>query len=77
MEMILTDIQILSILICGVLSLVSYKVRIPTIAVIPAVGFFLLGFEIYTASDNLLVLGLFIMTAIVQFVICFGAAERR
>ena len=77
MDIILTDVQILAMLICGVLSLIAYKVRIPTIAVIPSVGFFVLGFEIYTASEDLLILGLFFMLAVVQFVICFGAANGR
>ncbi len=77
MDIIITDIQILAMLICAALSFIAYKVRIPTIAVIPAIGFFILGFEIYTASEDLLILGLFFMLAVVQFVICFGAANGR
>lgn len=77
MDIILTDVQILAVLICGALSLIAYKFRIPTIAVIPSIGFFVLGFEIYTASEDLLILGLFFMLAVVQFVICFGAANGR
>jgi len=75
MEMVITDIQILCIAICTVLSFVAYKIRIPTLAVVPAVGFFILGFEIYTASQDLLVLGLFYLVAVVQFVLCFGRRE--
>lgn len=71
MELILTDIQILEILLCAALSFVSYKVRIPAIALIPAMGFFILGFQIYTASQDLLILALFYMGAIVQFMVCF------
>ena len=84
MDIIITDIQILAMLICAALSFIAYKVRIPTIAVIiitPVLvgrfGFFILGFEIYTASEDLLILGLFFMLAVVQFVICFGAANGR
>lgn len=77
MDMILTDVQILAVILCATLSLIAYKVRMPPIAVIPAIGFFVLGFEIYTASEDLLILGLFFMLAVVQFVICFEAAHRR
>jgi len=45
------------------------------LAAVPAIGFFILGFEIYTASQDLLVLGLFYMTAVVQFVVCFGRSD--
>lgn len=70
--MIVTDVQIISILMCAVLSFVAYKLRIPSLAAVPMVGFFVLGFELYTASQDLLILGLFYLTAVVQFVLCFG-----
>lgn len=72
MELIITDIQILCIILCAALSLISYRTRLPPISVIPAIGFFVIGFQIYDASEDLLVLALFYMTAIVQFVVCFG-----
>ena len=77
MEMVLTDVQLLSMVICGVLSLIAYRVRIPSLAIIPCAGFFILGFQVYSASEDLLVLGLFIMLAITQFVICFRSGSRR
>ena len=76
MDLILTDIQILCILMCTALSFVSYKVRMPAIAVIPAIGFFILGFEIYSASQDLLILALFFMAAVVQFLVCFRSSGR-
>lgn len=75
MDLIITDVQVLCILMCAVLSFVAYKVRIPSLAVVPAIGFFVLGFEIYSASQDLLVLGLFYLTAVVQFVLCFGRRD--
>lgn len=77
MDFVITDVQILGCIVCAVLSLIAYKCRYPSVAVIPAIGLFILGFEIYTASDDLLILGLFFMLAVVQFVICFDAAHRR
>ena len=73
--MVITDIQVLCILMCAVLSFVAYRIRIPSLAVVPAIGFFILGFEIYTASQDLLVLGLFYLVAVIQFVLCFGRRE--
>ena len=77
MEMVLTDIQILGTIICFILSLVAYKVRIPSISIIPAIGLFVLGFQIYSASEDLLILGLYYFAAITQFVVCFGNGESR
>ena len=77
MEMIITDIQILEILMCGLLSFIAYKVKQPAVALIPAIGLFVLGFQIYSASDDLLILALFYITAILQFVICMGSGRRR
>lgn len=71
MDLIITDVQILCIILCAALSFIAYHVRIPAIATVPAIGFFVLGFEIYNASDDLLVLALFYMAAVVQFVVCF------
>lgn len=76
MDMVITDIQALALIVCAALSLVAYKVKVPSIALIPAVGFFVLGFEIYNASEDLLILALFFMTAVVQFVLCFGQGSR-
>ena len=77
MEIVLTDIQILATLICAVLSIIAYRTRIAPIAVIPAIGFFIIGFEIYTASENLLILALYYAVAIIQFVLCFGQKYSR
>jgi len=77
MEFILTDIQILGTLLCAVLSLVAYRLNIPPLAIIPAIGFFIIGFEIYSASEDLLILALYFTIAVVQFVICFGRSSRR
>ena len=77
MEMILTDIQILELMMCAVLSFVAYKVKMPSVALIPAIGLFVLGFQIYSSSDDLLILALFYITAILQFVICMGSGRRR
>lgn len=76
MDFVLTDIQILAFIMCAALSFIAYKCRIPTIAVIPAIGFFILGFEIYEASEDLLILGLFFMVAVVQFILCFGHGRK-
>ena len=75
MEMILTDIQILAILLCLGLSLVAYKTRIAPLALVPSMGFFILGFQIYDASQDILILVLFFLTAITQFVVCFRGNE--
>lgn len=77
MDIVLTDIQILALIMCAVLSYIAYRTRTPTISLIPAIGFFLLGFKIYEASEDLLILALFFMTAIVQFVLCFSHATKR
>lgn len=70
-DLVITDVQVLCIIICAVLSFVAYRVRIPSLAIVPAIGFFVLGFEIYSASQDLLVLGLFYLVAVVQFVLAF------
>lgn len=77
MEFILTDIQILATIMCAALSFIAYRLNIPPLAIIPAIGFFIIGFEIYSASENLLILALFFITAVVQFVLCFGRSSRR
>ena len=71
MDMILTDIQILAILLCVGLSLVAYRTRIAPLALVPSIGVFILGFQIYGASEDILILVLFFMAAIAQFVVCF------
>lgn len=75
LDTVITDLQLLSCLICAILSLVAYRVRIPSLAVVPAIGFFILGFELFNASHDLLILGLFYLVAVVQFVLAFGHAR--
>lgn len=75
MEMIITDIQILSTIICAALSLVAWKARVPPVSIIPAIGFFVIGFQIYDASKDPLILGLYFFLAITQSVLCFGHGE--
>lgn len=77
MEMIITDIQILELVICAVLAYVAYRTKQPAVALIPAIGLFVLGFQIYSASDDLLILALFYISAILQFVLCIGSGRRR
>lgn len=72
MEIILTDIQLLALLICAILSYVAWKCRVPAVSVIPAIGFFIIGFDIYEASSDLLILGLFFTVAVVQFILAFN-----
>lgn len=71
MDLILTDIQILGIIMCAALSFLAYRFRVPSLAIIPSIGFFVLGFEIFDSSQDPLILMLFFMTAIVSFVLCF------
>lgn len=75
MEMLITDIQILEILLCAALSFVAYKTRMGSVALIPAIGLFILGFQIYSVSDDLLILALFYIAAILQFVICMRSGR--
>lgn len=79
MEIYLTDLQILGTLFCAVLFFIAWKLRLPMLAIIPSIGFFYLGLQIYDASEELLILGLYYFTAIVMFVICFGkgVSSRR
>lgn len=76
MEMILTDIQILAMLLCLGLSFVAYKTRMAPLALVPSMGFFILGFQIYGECHDILILVLFFMAAITQFVVCFRGSER-
>lgn len=76
MELILTDIQILGMLMCAALAFIAYRVRIPPLAIVPSIGFYVIGFQIYDQSEDPLILVLFIMTAIVSFVICFRSDNR-
>lgn len=71
MDMVLTDTQILAMLICAALTFVAFRVRMPTLALIPSVGFFILGYQIYDAAHDPLLLALFWVVAVVSFVICF------
>ena len=67
----ITEIQILGLLICAVLSAIAYKTKQPPIALISSVGIFIIGFQIYSDSEDLLILGLCFVLAFVQFMICF------
>jgi len=75
--MIITDVQILGLLLCGILSVIAYKTKIPSIALIPGAGFFILAFDIYQDTESLLLLGLFFALAVIQFVICFSGSKSR
>lgn len=75
MEMILTDIQLLEILICAVLSFVAYRTRIATIALVPSIGFFVLGFQLYDASQDIFILALFFLMAVVSFTVTMRVKE--
>lgn len=77
MEMILTDVQILATLICAVFSFIAWKMRSPPIAIVPAIGFCYLGLQIYDASGDLMILGLYYFTASVQFLLSFGSSGSR
>lgn len=71
MDLILTDVQILGIIMCAVLSFVAYRIRVPSLALVPSVGFFILGYQIFDAAQDPLLLILFWVTAIASFTICF------
>lgn len=77
MDLILTDIQILGIIMCAVLSLVAYKCRMPPLSLVPGIGFFILGYQIFDASGDTLILMLFFLTAVSQFVLCYRTDGRR
>ena len=75
----LTDTQILALIICAALAIIGYKVKQPGISLIAGVGLFILGFQIYSASSDILLLGLMIMLAVSQFIITvsYSMARRR
>lgn len=72
MEMLLTDIQILALLLCLLMSYIAYRARSPAVSIVPCIGLFLLGFDIYSASDSFLLLGLLVTLAVSIFVICYS-----
>ena len=73
----LTEAQLLALVICAILSVVAYKCRMPSLALIPGIGFLYLGYQIFEASDDAFLLLLFIIVAVSQFVLCFGSDGRR
>ena len=76
MDLVITDIQILGILMCAALTFIAYRLRIPSLAIVPSIGFFILGFQIYDEARDPLLLMLFFLTAIVSFVICYRNEGR-
>lgn len=77
METVITDTQVLALIICAALSLAAYKCRMPPLALVPGIGFFILGYQIYDASGDALLLMLFFMVAVSQFILCYRLDGRR
>lgn len=74
---ILTETQILALIFCLVLSLIAYKTKQPAIASISTIALCIIGFDVYSTSDDLLLLGLCLMLAAVQFIVCLPSSGRR
>ena len=73
----LTETQLLALLICAALAIIGYKVKQPGISLIAGIGLFILGFQIYDSSSDILLLGLMIMLAVSQFIITVSYSVRR
>lgn len=73
----LTESQILALIICAALAYIGYKVRQPGISLISGIGLFIVGFQIYQSSSDILLLGLMIMLAVTQFIITVSTSMGR
>lgn len=73
----LTDTQILALIICAALAIIGYKVKQPAISLIAGIGLFILGFQVYQSSSDILLLGLMIMLAVSQFIITVSYSMGR
>lgn len=68
----ITDVQILAIIICSVMSYLAFKLRIPPLTLIPSAGFCIIGIQIYQEASDFLILALFIMLALTVSIITYG-----
>jgi hypothetical protein len=74
---IFTETQLLALLICAALAIIGYKVKQPGISLISGIGLFILGFQIYQSSSDILLLGLMVMLAVSQFIITVSYSMGR
>lgn len=68
LNLVLGDIDILIMVMCAVLSLISIKMRSWPVAFISMVGLIILSFRIYDATEDLLILGLMWAVAFIQLI---------
>lgn len=68
METVLGDVDILILVMCAVLSLISIKMKSWPVAFVSMVGLVILSLRIYDASGDFLILGLIWAVAFMQLI---------
>lgn len=66
--MVLGDIDVLILVMCAILSLISIKMKSWPISFISMVGLIILSFRIYDATEDLLILALMWAVAFIQLI---------
>jgi len=77
---VMTESQLLILIICGVISLLAWKFKQPALALVSGAGIMVLAMQIYNqaAEPDLMLLAMMIFMAITQFVLVVsGAVHSR
>lgn len=67
-NLVLGDIDVLILVMCAVLSLISIKMKSWPVAFVSMVGLIILSFRIYDATEDLLILALMWAVAFMQLI---------
>lgn len=68
LDLVVSDIDVLMLALCAVLSLLAVKMRSWPVASISYIGLILLSFRFYDATGDLLILGLMWAVAFIQLI---------
>lgn len=75
MEIIITDIQALALVACLIISYVAYRTRLPALSIVPTVALFIISFQLYTASEDPLIMLILWTCAVVAFIIPYRGSR--
>lgn len=74
----MTEGQLLVLIMCAVLAVISYKFKQPALSLIAGAAMFILAFQIYDPdAPDLLLLAMMISMAIIQFVLVASHSIKR
>ena len=74
----MTDGQILVLIMCAVFAFLAYKFRQPALSLIAGAAMFVLSVQLYDPdSPDLLLLAMLISMAIIQFVLVLSVSLKR